>query len=166
MIKKLATLFGVSLLAAACAQPGEALNLEEPDTIVEAQTQEVVDTSAIQAGSLQDFIANIGDTVYFDYNQSDLTENAIEALSFQADWLLEYDSYGITVSGHADERGTREYNLALGEARASSVRDFFVQSGISEDRLEIVSYGEEQPAVTGSDEYAWSKNRRSQTILR
>lgn len=165
MIKKLLSLIGVSLLAVACAAPDGALNLEEPETIISAEG-EVNETSSIEAGSEQDFISNVGDTAYFDYNKSNLTEEALATLTSQVEWLLEYDNFGITIAGHADERGTREYNLALGEARASSVLNFFIQSGISEDRLTIVSYGEEQPAVTGSDEYSWSKNRRTQSILR
>lgn len=111
------------------------------------------------------FDADIGTTVYFDTNSSELNEAAREVLRKQAAWLNVHPNVNATVEGHADERGTREYNLALGERRASAVRGYFTALGIAGDRIRKVSYGKERPEVLGSDEAAWSQNRRSITIL-
>lgn len=100
------------------------------------------------------------DTVYFDYDSSKLTKDAINVLNAKAS-EFKFEEGEIVVEGHADERGTREYNLGLGERRADAVKRYFVSQGIAEGRIEVISYGKERPAVIGHDESAWSKNRRA-----
>ncbi len=107
----------------------------------------------------------IGNTVYFAFDSSALDPRAQQTLSRQAGFLKLNPSIKITIEGHCDERGTREYNLALGERRASASRDFLLAQGIDAARIRIVSYGKERPAVEGSSDFAWAKNRRSATII-
>ncbi len=116
-------------------------------------------------GSAEEFII-IGDRIYFDLNKSELRSEAIEVLNNQAVWLAKYPAVTIVIEGHCDERGTREYNLALGERRANSVRDYLVSRGIAGSRVEVLSYGKERPEVIGSNENAWSQNRRGVTIIK
>lgn len=116
-------------------------------------------------GSTTFFDADIGTTVFFDLNSSQLSDQAREVLRSQAAWLNVHPNVIATVEGHTDERGTREYNLALGERRASSVRGYLTALGVANDRVRKVSFGKERPAVLGSDESAWSQNRRSVTVL-
>ncbi len=115
---------------------------------------------------MADFEKNVGDRVFFAYNKSDLTATAKSQLQKQATWLDSHKSVKATVEGHCDERGTREYNLALGERRAEAVRKFLQNSGVEASRLDTISYGKERPAVIGNDEKAWSQNRRSVTSVR
>ena len=119
----------------------------------------------ITPGSVEDFIVNLGDRVFFELNSSDLTAEAQETLKMQAAWLNRYLSTTVTIEGHADERGTREYNLALGARRANSVIVYLQTLGIKGDRLTSISYGKERPAVTGSNEEAWSQNRRGVLVV-
>ena len=121
--------------------------------------------SAATPGSQQDFVVNVGDRVFFESDQTDLSPQAIATLEKQAQWLQSYPRYSFTIEGHADERGTREYNLALGEKRANAVKEFLVASGLSADRLKTVSYGKERPAVLGSNESAWAQNRRGVGVI-
>ena len=110
-------------------------------------------------------LMGIGDTVFFGYDSSQLSADAMAVLDAQAAFLNAKPSFRLKIEGHADERGTREYNLALGERRASATRDYLVARGVDGSRIRIVSYGKERPAVVGSNEEAWSKNRRSVTVL-
>ena len=114
-------------------------------------------------GSQEDLTVNVGDRVYFGYDRYDLTPEALQQLQLQSQWLAQYPNVGITVEGHADERGTREYNLALGDRRASSVRDYLVSLGVNGSRVKTISYGKERPEVTGSDPQSWAQNRRAIT---
>lgn len=114
-------------------------------------------------GSQEDLTVNVGDRVYFGYDRYDLTPEALQQLQLQAQWLSQYPNVGITVEGHADERGTREYNLALGDRRANAVRDYLASLGVSSSRIKTVSYGKERPEVTGSDPQSWAQNRRAIT---
>ena len=107
----------------------------------------------------------VPDRVFFATNKSSLTTAARDTLRKQATWLRKNKDISVTVEGHADERGTREYNLALGEQRATAVRDYLVIQGIDADRIKVISYGKEKPAVVGSNTMAWSKNRRAVTII-
>lgn len=120
---------------------------------------------AAKPGTQEDMVVNVGDRVFFAYNQSDLSAEARATLDRQAAWLKKYSSTSVTVEGHADERGTREYNLALGERRATAVKNYLVADGISAARLKTVSYGKERPAVIGSNEAAWAQNRRGVTVV-
>jgi peptidoglycan-associated lipoprotein len=119
----------------------------------------------IAPGSVEDFIANVGDRVFFDFNKFALRADAKATLDKQAAWLKKYPTYSITVEGHADERGTREFNLALGERRANSVKEYFKAAGVPASRLKTISYGKERPVALGSNEAAWSQNRRGVTVL-
>ena len=119
----------------------------------------------IVPGTQEDLIVNVGDRVFFGYNSSELDSDAQQLLQDQAAWLKQYSEKLITIEGHCDERGTREYNLALGEQRAQAVKNWLVLLGIDSSRLSTISYGKERPAVIGSNDGAWSQNRRSVTTI-
>lgn len=114
-------------------------------------------------GTQADLVANVGDRVFFGYDRYDLSPEARSVLEAQAQWLAQYPTLSVTVEGHADERGTREYNLALGERRANSAKNYLVALGVDPSRITTISYGKERPAVPGSNEQAWAQNRRSVT---
>lgn len=116
-------------------------------------------------GSTQDFVVNVGDRVYFDTDQSDIRSDARPILDAQAAWLARYPSVTVRIEGNADERGTREYNFALGARRANAVRDYLMGKGVAAGRIETVSYGKERPIDGGSDEAAWAKNRNGHTSI-
>ena len=116
--------------------------------------------SGIVSGSQEDLIVNVGDRVFFGYDSSDLDSDALELLQDQVAWLKQNSNVTVTIEGHCDERGTREYNLALGQRRAESVANYLVANGINRNRLLTKSYGEERPLSLGSNDVAWSKNRR------
>jgi peptidoglycan-associated lipoprotein len=119
----------------------------------------------IAPGTSRDFAVNVGDVVRFEVDSSDLTPQAQTILNDQARWLNQYPQYTITVEGHADERGTREYNIALGARRATSVRSYLASHGVSASRLRTISYGKERPIAVCDDISCWSQNRRAQTVL-
>ena len=116
-------------------------------------------------GSQQDFVVNVGDRVFFESDSSELTSQSIATLEKQAQWLQIYNQYTFTIEGHADERGTREYNLALGARRANAVRDFMIAKGIPANRMKTISYGKERPVAVCDDISCWSQNRRAVTVL-
>ena len=116
-------------------------------------------------GSVQEFNQAISDRVFFETDQSDLSPIAQASLDKQAAWLNKYDRHTFTIEGHADERGTREYNLALGARRAQAVHDYLVAKGVSASRIKTISYGKERPVATCDDESCWSQNRRGVTVL-
>lgn len=116
-------------------------------------------------GSSQDFTVNIGDRIFFDTDSSLIRADAQQTLSRQAQWLNQYGTYAITVEGHADERGTREYNLALGARRAAAARDFLVARGVAANRIRTISYGKERPVAVCDNISCWSQNRRAVTVL-
>lgn len=117
------------------------------------------------AGSKEEFVNEVGDRVFFGYDQYTLTGESREVLSTQAEWLKQYSNVAIVVEGHCDERGTREYNLALGERRANAVKSFLVSQGVPSSRLKTISYGKERPAVTGANDASWAQNRRGVTVV-
>ena len=119
--------------------------------------------SGITAGSQEDLVVNVGDRVFFNYDKFNLDREDRETLDKQAAWLKTNASVIITVEGHADERGTREYNLALGERRANAVKDFLVTLGVNPQRIDTISYGKERPVAIGSTNAAWAQNRRGVT---
>jgi len=121
--------------------------------------------SAATPGSQQDFVVNVGDRVFFDTDSSDLSQQARATLDKQAQWLGHYDRYAFTIEGHADERGTREYNIALGARRAQTVRDYLILRGVSAQRMRTISYGKERPVAVCDDISCWSQNRRAVTVL-
>ena len=116
-------------------------------------------------GSQQDFVVNVGDRVFFESDQTELSPQAIATLEKQARWLQTYNRYSFTIEGHADERGTREYNIALGARRAQSVRTFLASRGIDPSRMRTISYGKERPVAVCNDISCWSQNRRAVTVL-
>ncbi|MBX3597527.1 MAG: peptidoglycan-associated lipoprotein Pal [Rhizobiaceae bacterium] len=121
---------------------------------------------AATPGSAQDFTVNVGDRIFFDTDSSAIRSDAQQTLARQAQWLNRYSSYAITVEGHADERGTREYNLALGARRAASTRDFLIAQGVAGNRIKTISYGKERPVAVCDDISCWSQNRRAVTVPR
>lgn len=122
-------------------------------------------TTTVTPGSVADFRQNVGDRVFFDTDMSNLREDGRQTLNRQAEWLKKYTNYPITIEGHCDERGTREYNLALGERRANAARQYLIAQGIPAPRVKTISYGKERPDPVGSDEAAWARNRRAVTTL-
>ena len=116
-------------------------------------------------GSVQEFNQTVGDRVFFDTDQTDLSSRAQATLDKQAAWLNQYNKYNFTVEGHADERGTREYNFALGWRRAQAVHDYLVAKGVSASRIKTISYGKERPVAVCDDISCWSQNCRAVTVL-
>lgn len=149
---RIAVLLGAVLFAGACAQQQ---NPNDPSGMGAAATP----------GSAQDFVVNVGDRVFFETDSSELTQQARATLDKQAQWLNNYNRYAFTIEGHADERGTREYNIALGARRAQAVRDYLIARGIDASRMRTISYGKERPVAVCNDISCWSQNRRSVTIL-
>jgi peptidoglycan-associated lipoprotein len=121
--------------------------------------------TTIAPGSQQDLVVNVGDRVFFDFDKYNLKPDAQATLQKQAAWLKKYPNVRILIAGNCDERGTREYNLALGERRANSAKDYLISLGISPDRLRIISYGKERPVCTASNEACWAQNRNSTTSV-
>jgi peptidoglycan-associated lipoprotein len=148
---KFAVVFALALTAAACANrpndPGLAGAGNAPP------------------GSQQDFVVNVGDRVFFESDSSELSPQSVATLERQAQWLQSYSQYTFTVEGHADERGTREYNIALGARRAQTVRDYLISRGIQAQRMRTISYGKERPVAVCNDISCWSQNRRVVTVL-
>ena len=156
---KVVSLFAAVLMVAACGTDS-AMVSNEGDSMSNQQA-----AGNVSPGSAEDFLVNVGDRVFFGYDRFDLTAAARATLERQAQWLREYPNRRIVVEGHADERGTREYNLALGERRANAVKNYLVAVGVSPSRVSTISYGKEQPAVLGATEAAWAQNRRGVTVV-
>ena len=122
-------------------------------------------TSTVTPGTQQDLVTNVGDRVFFDTDKSNLKDEGKATLQRQAAWMKLYPNLTFTIEGHADERGTREYNLALGGRRANAVKDFLVSLGVDGSRLNTVSYGKERPVCLESNEDCWAQNRRAVTVV-
>jgi peptidoglycan-associated lipoprotein len=120
---------------------------------------------AATPGSQQDFTVNVGDRIFFDTDSTSIRADAQQTLTRQAQWLARYPNYSITMEGHADERGTREYNLALGARRAAAAREFLASQGVPANRIRTISYGKEKPVAVCDDISCWSQNRRAVTVL-
>jgi len=118
-----------------------------------------------QPGTPQEFTVNVGDRVFFDLDSSSIRADAQQTLARQAQWLNRYRQFRVTVEGHADERGTREYNLALGQRRAVAARDYLISQGVAANRIGTVSYGKERPVAVCDDISCWSQNRRAVTVI-
>jgi|SRR5437879_5423842 peptidoglycan-associated lipoprotein len=151
---KMAALFAAALAMGACAK-----NPANQDV------GGLANASAATPGSQQDFVVNVGDRVFFNSDSSELTPQSIATLDKQAQWLRSYGQYSFIVEGHADERGTREYNIALGARRAQAVHDYLVSRGVQAHRMRTISYGKERPVAVCDDISCWSQNRRSVTVL-
>jgi len=155
---KFATVTFAALLLAACAGSAYPTSTSSPSTTTDTR-------SAPTPGSAQDFLVNVQDRVYFALNRYDLSDGSRRTLERQAAWLDQYPGSTITVEGHCDERGTREYNLALGARRAASVRDYLVSLGVDPARVRTISYGKERPVAEGHNEAAWRLNRRGVSVV-
>ena len=151
---RLLAMLVAALSMGACAK--NPLNANDPSQ---------ANASAAVPGSQQDFVVNVGDRVFFESDSSELTQQSIGTLEKQAQWLRTYPQYSFIVEGHADERGTREYNIALGARRAQAVRDYLVSRGVQAQRMRTISYGKERPVAVCNDISCWSQNRRSVTVL-
>ena len=175
--KALAVILLVS--TAACQRPTEKLppapqfemQSGEPEVAPQAPAPvndvvSVSDNSGIVPGSVEDFLRYAGtDKVYFEYDSADLTDEGRATLGRQAEWLVKYPKVNVSLEGHADERGTREYNFALGERRSAAMKFFLSVRGVSEGRITTTSFGKERPMVAGSDDQSWGQNRRGETVL-
>ena len=168
IIKLLTGALLVFFLAACSTTPkdtadssGSGSSASSSDVTSETETS----SASIEPGSQEDLIVNVGDRVFFNYDSSELDADALELLQDQVAWLKQYSDVSVIIEGHCDERGTREYNLALGEKRAQSVKNYLISLGISSNRVSTISYGKERPAVIGSNDGAWAQNRRSVTII-
>ena len=128
-------------------------------------TDSLASAGSAAPGSQQDFVVNVGDRVFFESDSTELTGQSRGTLDKQAQWLQQYANYTFTIEGHADERGTREYNIALGARRAQAVRDYLASRGIQTGRMRTVSYGKERPVAVCNDISCWSQNRRAVTVL-
>lgn len=169
---RLVTIFAAALLLAACetapeegksmAGEGAAAPKAPETTMVE---ESVTETETIVPGTQADLVANVGDRIFFDFDKSDIRPDQRSRIDAWADWLKQYPQVTVVLEGHCDERGTREYNLALGERRANSAKSYLVAKGIDPNRISTISYGKERPAVLGSNEAAWAQNRRDVMVV-
>jgi peptidoglycan-associated lipoprotein len=159
MLARLTGVVGALLLLAACSS-------SQPENAGGPASMGAMGPGAGYApGSQQDLAATAGDRVFFMFDRSDISPEGQQILQRQADWLRRYPNVGVTIEGHCDERGTREYNLALGERRAQAVKNVLVALGIPASRLQTISYGKERPIVAGSDEQAYAQNRVAITTV-
>ena len=171
IIKLLASALLVFFLAACSTTPKDTADSSgsgstSTSSDVSSNTEnETTESASIEPGSQEDLIVNVGDRVFFNYDSAELDTDAQELLQDQVAWLKQYTDVSVIIEGHCDERGTREYNLALGEKRAQSVKNYIINLGISANRVSTISYGKERPAVVGSNDGAWAQNRRSVTIV-
>jgi peptidoglycan-associated lipoprotein len=173
MMSRLLMIFAVMVLVTACSSddeatmedgaavgaPGEGIAAGPLDNIYGNGDGQ----GSAAPGTQADLVVNVGDRIFFGYDRYDLTPEARTILDNQANWMRQYPDLTVTIEGHADERGTREYNLALGERRANAVKSYMTALGISPQRVNTISYGKERPAVPGSDDTSWAQNRRGVT---
>ncbi len=165
MVAPLAMIVAGSLALGACKTTPKELPPEPTTPSTTTPDTGTGDYGAAAPGSQADFLARVAsDTVYFDTDRYNIDSADMAILQSQAQWLLQYPAKRMTIEGHADERGTREYNLALGERRANAAKSYLVGLGVAESRISTVSYGKEQPKALGSDEASWAQNRRAVTV--
>jgi len=157
---KILSMFAAMLLLTACESAADKGGNANGSGVNSSNS-----SATVRPGSEEDLVQNVGDRVFYDYNRADLKPEARATLERQAAWLKKYPDVRLQVEGHADERGTREYNLALGERRATAAKNYLVALGISSSRLTTISYGKERPAVLGSNEAAWAQNRRGVSVV-
>ena len=172
MLNKIFVMMGLVILLASCetasqkAVSGSAASSGSSSTSKADSVKKKGSSLFAQAKeTASDKLISVGDRVYFGYDSADLSNEAKQLLDKQSRFLRANSDLSFTIEGHCDERGTREYNLALGEQRATAVRDYLVIEGIDPDRLRVISYGKEKPAVIGANDMAWSKNRRAVTTI-
>ena len=160
-MRKFLGLIGAVALLAACSTAPEGGANTSGDANANAAAQKL----GPAAGTAQDFVVNVGDRVFFGYDQYGISTDASAVLSNQAMWLKNFPNATIALEGHADERGTREYNLALGERRANAAKEYLVSLGVDAARIKTISFGKERPVALGHNEAAWAQNRRSVTVV-
>jgi len=158
---KFAAVASALLLLVACTEKPKNVASEAPPVASSNSTT----TSTIVPGSAEDLKVNVGDTVHFDYDKYAVTDEDRGTLQRQAAWLQKYPSVRVTIEGHCDERGTREYNLALGARRANAVKEYLTSLGVTSGRVDTISYGKERPMCTESDESCYAQNRRGVTTI-
>ena len=167
MIKRLLPLFAASLLLAACETASTVSG--DGSSEVQSSSSTAAATSATEAASArtvaENQLASVGNTVLFGFDSASLTDAAQATLNRQAAFMQASPTLRVIIGGHADERGTREYNLALAERRAAATRDYLVAKGVNAARVRIISYGKERPVAVGSNDVSWAKNRRAVTSL-
>ncbi|MBV8060127.1 MAG: peptidoglycan-associated lipoprotein Pal [Alphaproteobacteria bacterium] len=156
MLKKMMCLMAALVLVSACDTTGDNAGNGAGNG---------ANAKAAKPGTQEDLVVNVGDRVFFALDKSDLSSDARATLDRQAAWLKKYGTLNVTIEGHCDERGTREYNLALGERRATAVKHYLIADGVPAARIKTVSYGKERPAVVGSNDAAWAQNRRGVTVV-
>ena len=159
------TLRAVKFAAAIVLALGAAACSSNKDGLADGAGSGFTSGGAATPGSAQDFVVNVGDRVFFETDSTDLTPTAVATLDKQAQWLQRYPHYTFILEGHADERGTREYNFSLGARRSQVVRDYLSSRGIAGSRIRTVSYGKERPVAVCNDISCWSQNRRAVTVL-
>lgn len=164
MSLRIVSLVAAIMLVAACGTREEQSALSGGDGQSSALGQGTVE-NAPAPGSKEEFEVQVGDRVLFGTDRFDLAPEAQRTLDLQAAWLQRYPNTRLSIEGHADERGTREYNLALSDRRATSVRNYLVAQGVDAGRLRTIGYGKERPAVLGSNEAAWAANRRAVSVV-
>jgi len=163
MHRRIFVVFGILLGLGACSSEQQTTGPTGPQALGGPGAGGI--SSGAVPGSQQDLEASAGDRVFFAFDRSDISPEGRETLTRQADWLRRYPNVTVTIEGHCDERGTREYNLALGERRAQAVKNVLVASGIPASRISTISYGKERPIVVGSNEEAWAQNRVAITTV-
>ncbi|GAN60868.1 MULTISPECIES: peptidoglycan-associated lipoprotein Pal [Acetobacter] len=157
-LKFIAALGMVALLSA-CAH-------EKADTGASSGAATATQPSGPVPGSEADLVANVGDRIFYDLNKSGLTSDAQTTLQKQAAWLAQYPQVNVEIAGNCDDRGTEEYNIALGQRRANAARDFLVAKGVASSRISTISYGKDRPSAVGDDESAWAQNRNAITSVK
>ena len=183
MRTKIVSLFAVLFLITACettpddsgSTAGSGTTTESSSSTSSSVTSEATgsaesttmseETMAPVPGTQEDLVVNVGDRVFFEFDRSVIAAAAEKTLKRQAAWMKQFPSVSVTIEGHCDERGTQEYNLALGERRATAVKNFLVALGIGPSRIATISYGKERPDAVGNNEAAWSQNRRGVTVV-
>ncbi|MCF8496709.1 MAG: peptidoglycan-associated lipoprotein Pal [Alphaproteobacteria bacterium] len=168
MFTRFLMMLAVVVLVGACSSTEDEAVLDQQSqagalAAGEAPLSDIYGQGTAAPGTQADLAQNVGDHVLFGYDRYDLEAGARTTLEAQANWLMQYPNLNATIEGHADERGTREYNLALGERRANSVKNYLIAFGVDPRRINTISYGKERPAVGGADESSWAQNRRAVT---
>lgn len=161
---RLVAMAAVLVVAGCASKPKPAAEAPPPAPPPMSSVPGQVESTMIP-GSVQDFRVNVGDTVHFDYDKYQIRSEDRDLLQRQAGWLQKYPQVRVTIEGHCDERGTREFNLALGARRANAVKEYLVSLGLSSARVDTISYGKERPMCTESSESCWSQNRRGVTTI-
>ena len=165
MRTKLLSLFAASLLLAACETTPTTTAGSGGGGAAAAPAATAAPRTGPVPGSQQDLVVNVGDRVFYDLDKSDLKPEARRTLERQAAWLKQYGSVMVSLEGHCDERGTREYNLGLGDRRANAVKQFLQAEGVAANRVKTISYGKERPTCVSSDEACYAKNRRGASVV-